>query len=108
MAMFDCSNLEMIYRVARLVEMSSDRMVFVDAFALNVRSMASHTILKFLASFANVLNTAKGTLNKVNNIGGGTSDVLANDKRLFSDVAAESLSGYHVAAVFASGGITWV
>ena len=74
-------------------------MVFVDALPLNVRSMTSNAILKFLfSSFANVLNTAKGTFNKEDNITGGTSGVLANDKRLFS-IAKESLSGYHVATI---------
>ena len=70
--------------------------------------MASHTILKFFASFADVLNTAKGTLNKIDNITGSASDVLANDKRLFGDIAGESLRGYHVAAIFASDGITCI
>ena len=67
-----------------------------------------HATLKFFASHADVLNTAKGTLNKVDNIAGYASDVLANDKRLFGNIAGESLSGYHVATIFASGGITWI
>ena len=43
--------------------------LLVDVFA--VRYIGSHEIIKFFASFAEVLNTTKGTLNEVYNISGG-------------------------------------
>ena len=74
--MFNSSDFKVVDGVPRLVEMYCYWVTFVSAFAVYVGAVTSHSVLKFLTCFPDVLDAASGTFDQVDDIAGGAGDGL--------------------------------